>query len=219
MHLAASTVLASLALSLLAGSAAADTSAAATTTAAAAAPIAAAAGAPVAADTAADAPATGVHRTAADGPEHVVLTNLFMMPFGVFNVEYERAFGERWSAAAAVTAIYSNGTPFDASVRSRGFGGNLGARYYVTGSAPQGLFASAFVRAFYVSLEESGGMAEGVAVGGGAMLGYAHVFWDRLHLSAAAGAHVLWGDAAGTHLMPTGRAIDPELRLAAGVAF
>jgi hypothetical protein len=197
MHLAASTVLASLALSLLAGSAAADAPAA---------------------DTAADAPAV-VHRTAEGGPEHVVLTNLFMMPFGVFNVEYERALGERWSAAAAVTAIYTNGTPFDASVRSRGFGANLGARYYVTGSAPQGLFAAAFVRAFYVSLEEERGMAEGPAVGGGAMLGYAHVFWSRLHVSAAAGAHVLWGDAAGTHLMPTGRAIDPELRLAVGVAF
>jgi hypothetical protein len=166
-----------------------------------------------------DAPATAIRRGADEAPDNVVLANLFVMPFGVYNVEYERALGDRWSVTAGLTGFYANGTPFDASIRSRGLGGNLGARYYVTGAAPQGLFAAAFLRAFYVSLEAEGGMEEGPTAGGGAMVGYAHLFWKRLHVSAAAGAHVIWGDAAGTHLMPTGRAIDPELRLALGVAF
>jgi hypothetical protein len=170
----------------------------------------------LAADAAAD---TRVERTAAPAPDNVVLANLFVMPFGVYSVEYERTLGERWGVTAGVTGFYANGTPFDASIRSRGLGGNLGARYYLTGTAPQGLFAAAFLRAFHVSLEAADGMAEGPAVGGGAMVGYAHVFWQRLHVSAAAGAHVLWGDAAGTHLMPSGRTLDPELRLAVGVAF
>lgn len=160
-----------------------------------------------------------VHRTAEAAPDNVVLANLFVMPFGVYNVEYERALGDRWAVTAGLTGFYANGTPFDASVRSRGFGGSLGARYYVTGAAPRGLFAAAFARAFRNSLESSEGMAEGPAAGVGAMVGYAHVFWRRLHVSAAAGAHVLWGEVAGTHLMQSGRAIDPEMRLALGVAF
>ena len=170
-------------------------------------------------DAAADAVDAEVHRRADDAPRNVVLGNLFMLPFGIYNVEYERALDARWSVAGAVTGIYANGTLFDASVRSRGFGGNVGARYYLTGTAPQGLFAAAFVRAFYVSLRAADGMDEGTTVGGGAMLGYAHVLWNRVHVSAAAGAHALRGDVAGTHLMPSGYAIDPELRLALGVAF
>ena len=162
----------------------------------------------------------GIHRAAAEPPsKNVVLANLFVMPFGVYNVEYERTLGDRWAATAGVTAFYANGTPFDASVRSRGLGGGVGARYYFTGTAPQGLFAAGFLRAFRVSLEAEDGMAEGNTAGGGAMVGYAHVFWRRLHVSGAAGAHVLWGDVAGTHLMPSGRTIDPEMRLAVGVAF
>ncbi len=160
-----------------------------------------------------------VHRTADAAADNVVLANLFVIPFGVYNVEYERALGDRWSVTAGLTGFYANGTPFDSSVRSRGLGGNLGARYFFTGAAPRGLFAAAFLRAFHVSLEASDGMAEGPAAGGGAMVGYAHVLWRHLHVSAAAGAHVLWGDAAGTHLMKSGRAIDPEMRLAVGVAF
>lgn len=167
----------------------------------------------------ADADAGVVHRQADEAPENAVVANLFMLPFGIYNVEYEHALGARWSVTGAVTGFYANGTLFDSSVRSRGLGGGLGARYYFTGAAPQGLFAAAFARAFYASLQASDGMDEGATAGGGAMLGYAHVFWRRLHVSAAAGAHVLWGDVAGTHLMPKGYAIDPEVRLGLGVAF
>ncbi len=170
-------------------------------------------------DASADADAGAVHRQADAAPENAVGANLFMLPFGVYNFEYERALGARWSVTGAVTGIYANGTLFDSSVRSRGAGANLGARYYFTGAAPQGLFAAAFARAFYASLQTSDGMDEGTTAGGGAMLGYAHVFWGRMHVQAAAGAHVLWGDVAGTHLMPKGYAIDPEMRLGLGVAF
>ena len=170
-------------------------------------------------DADADADAGAVHRQADAAPKNAVAGNLFMLAFGVYNVEYERALDARWSVTGAVTGIYANGTLFDASVRSRGAGANLGARYYFTGTAPQGLFAAAFARAFYVSLQAADGMDEGATAGGGAMVGYAHVFWRRLHVQAAAGAHVLWGDVAGTHLMPKGYAIDPEMRLGLGVAF
>jgi hypothetical protein len=151
--------------------------------------------------------------------DNVVLTNVFLYPFGVFNVEYERAVSDRWAIAGGFTGFYSNGTPFDSSLRSRGFGGGVGARYYFTGAAPSGLFASAFLRGFYASIEETAGMDSDFVVGGGAMAGYAHVFMRRLHVSAAAGAHVLWGDVAGTHLAPTGRTLDPEVRVSLGVAF
>lgn len=169
--------------------------------------------------TASPAAAEEVHATAEPGAKNVVLTNVFLYPFGVFNVEYERLVAPRIGIAGGVTGFYSNGTPFASDLRSRGAGLNLGMRYYLLGEAPAGLFAAAFARAFYISVTEDEGMAEGTTVGGGAMVGYAHVFFDRLHVSAAAGAHVLWGDAAGTHLMPSGSTIDPEVRVALGVAF
>ena len=159
-----------------------------------------------------------VHHTA-ERSDNVVLTNLFMYAFGIFNFEYERAVGDRISVAGGVTAMYSNGTPFDSSLRSRGGGVNAGVRYYLTGRAPRGLYVSGFARAFRASIEEGDGMETGNAVGAGAMIGYAHTLWNRLHLSAAGGAHVLVGDVAGTHLMPSGRTLDPELRLAVGVTF
>ena len=62
-----------------------------------------------------------VHHTA-ERSDNVVLTNLFMYAFGIFNFEYERAVGDRISVAGGVTAMYSNGTPFDSSLRSRGGG-------------------------------------------------------------------------------------------------
>lgn len=159
-----------------------------------------------------------VQRTANSG-DNVVLTNLFMYAFGIFNFEYERAVTDRIGVAAGVTAIYSNGTPFDSSLRSRGAGVNAGVRYYLTGRAPQGLYVAGFARAFRASIEESGEMDSGNAIGAGAMVGYAHTFWGRLHVSGAGGAHVLVGDVAGTHLMPSGRTLDPELRVAVGVTF
>jgi hypothetical protein len=156
----------------------------------------------------------------ADSPrENVILTNVFLYPFGVFNVEYERVLDERWGVTGAVTGFFANGTLFDSSVRSRGFGVGFGGRYYLTGAAPTGVFLAAFLRAFHVDLETSNGNASGFAAGAGAMLGVAHVLWRTLHVSAGGGAHVLVGDVAGTHLMPDGWTIDPEVRLALGVAF
>jgi Protein of unknown function (DUF3575) len=68
-----------------------------------------------------------------------------------FQLEYERAFGERWSAFASPIAFHhAHWYPFAPSPdhTANGIGLDFGGRYFFLGSAPEGAFIGPFLSAY-----------------------------------------------------------------------
>lgn len=131
-------------------------------------------------------------------------------------IEYERVLGAPATIYISPQAVYgSAGSAWVLSV-----GGNLGMRFFVLGTAPNGLFIGPEVSANFQRSHQAGVYRRAFGVGIGAGVGWSLVFFERFALSV--------GFAAQYRSVPDIESPEPETvvtsftalpRLAFGVAF
>lgn len=138
---------------------------------------------------------------------------------GTFNLEYEQALASFVSLYGGVNYLGMRGILPAGYDRALVIGPEVGARFYLIGNAPAGLWLGPYVGAAYVSNTAGGVTQSSFGWGLGAMAGINLVLFKHLMLSAGAGTG--WVDHSSS---PNGVRVGlygfvPRLRIAAGVAF
>lgn len=149
-------------------------------------------------------------------PANVVAVNVLANLGGAYSIEYERVLSPALSLFVEPTYFQIGPNPGFGSLGIAGPGLVVGARWYPFGAAPAGLFVAPEVYATYIdSLGLEGGPQAGA--GGGAVVGWNFVLFDRLVLSPGVGATV---NVLGYNLSgQTGIGWLPVIRANVGVAF
>ncbi len=136
-----------------------------------------------------------------------------------FAVEYERAVHQQVSLfvgpALVAGVVNAGGTTVKNEI---GVGSTLGARFFVRGRAPEGLFIGPILYLGYSHVSERGQTATGLRLSSGAMLGYTTVFFDILVISLGVGASYLNVTQVADGSDVPGP-VETNLRFALGVAF
>lgn len=156
----------------------------------------------------------------ADGVESTVTVNPIDLVNGSVNFEIESAIASRVSLYGGVTFLVWEGV-FNERDGDGYFaiGPELGARLFLLGDAPVGLWVGPFAGLAYVSVEDSGRTAEALGAYAGGMAGVTVVMLDAIALSGGIG--VGYHDLTATiddEVYGTIGAV-PRFRLALGVAF
>jgi|CXWL01.1.fsa_nt_gi hypothetical protein len=138
---------------------------------------------------------------------------------GTFNLEYEQAMASFASFYVGVNYLGMRGILPAGYERALVVGPEVGARFYLLGSAPAGLWLGPYLGAAYVSNTAGGVTQSSLGWGLGAMAGFNLVLFRHLMLSLGAGTG--WIDNSSS---PAGYRVGlygfvPRLRLAAGIAF
>ncbi len=108
---------------------------------------------------------------------------------GTFNVEYERAVAPMVSVFVGPELQFSQGVLASASnMEVFGFGVSAGARFYLFGDAPRGMFLSPEVSAAWVSAKTSSAEGSGSGFGVAALVGYQWLIADHFAISLGIGA-------------------------------
>jgi hypothetical protein len=133
-------------------------------------------------------------------------------------VEYERAVLPEMSVFVG-PALFVGFASTDNVVRSElGFGGALGARFFITGVAPEGLFVGPVLNLGYSRTRVGAEITSGLRLSTGAMVGYTWIFFNVFDLSLGAGANYV--NVTSLHDAPQApRPFEASYRLALGVAF
>jgi hypothetical protein len=135
-----------------------------------------------------------------------------------FALEYERAINPTTSLFIG-PALFAGFTSFGPEqAQELGIGAMVGARFFLTGEAPEGLFAGPSLSLGYASASSGGDRRSAMRVSSGAMLGYTWIFFRTFDLSLGAGANYV----NVTNQLGGGRVPGPleaTLRVAMGVAF
>ena len=141
-------------------------------------------------------------------PKNTVTTNPLGMALGIFNLEYERAVYDRVS-------IYGGPSYFGLGVDDTSidaFGIDAGARFFVSGQAPEGFFLSPGVGVAHVSATGSDSVIGWTA---SALFGYTWLFDRAFALSLGFG-----GSYFNMKVEESGiRGFMPSLRASIGAAF
>lgn len=149
----------------------------------------------------------------ADDPDATFTVNPFDLSAGIINFEYEGALGPFLSLHMGLDFLV-----FDDDVMA--VGPRMGARLFLFGGAPGGLWAGPFGGVAYVRGDNAAG-EEGQDIGAyaGGMVGYTLIPFDILVLSAGAGLayHELDVQTDGGEVGLDG--VHPRFRLAIGLAF
>ena len=138
-----------------------------------------------------------------------------------FAVEYERAVHPKVSVFVG-PALFASYNKSGTHTRSElGFGGTVGARFFVTGLAPEGLFVGPLLTLGYSTVRDTGdtdNTSHGLRITSGAMVGYTWIFGQVFDLSLGAGANYV---NASTSVAggPAPSPVEASLRGAIGVAF
>jgi hypothetical protein len=137
---------------------------------------------------------------------------------GTANIEYERALSTWISLYGGINFLYFGGVlRLDTPTRFA-IGPELGARLYVIGNAPSGLWLGPYVNTAYVSNYSGGSNYGSLGLGAGAMAGFNLVLG---HFMGSLGAGVGYFDnsttASGTRIGQYG--VTPRFRLSLGVSF
>lgn len=146
---------------------------------------------------------------ASSAHRNVVSLNTVVLGRGQFAIEYERAVFSRLSLFVSPQPVVL----FTGDEVEWGFLGELGARVFLLGEAPAGLFVAPELLLAYSRQAASGVVTAELKVGYGAMLGLTLVFFERLVLSGGLGVQYLALDNAA------GRPLKALPRLAVGFAF
>lgn len=142
-------------------------------------------------------------------PRNALSINPLNAYFGFFHVEYERAISDGIGLYVAPYR-YEHGGGGGLTYGIRGWGLTAGARAYVFGTAPTGVF---------VGLEGNGSFLETRSWGGGAALwAGASGALGPVYLSAGVGAWASY-DSANPLLSRNTLGVSPVLRLNIGAAF
>lgn len=146
---------------------------------------------------------------ASSAHRNVVALNTVVLGRGQVAIEYERAVFSRLSLFVSPQPVVL----FTGDEVEWGFLGELGARVFLVGEAPAGLFIAPELLLAYSRQAASGVVTAELKVGYGAMLGLTLVFWERLVLSGGLGVQYLALENA------PGRPLKALPRLAVGFAF
>lgn len=135
-----------------------------------------------------------------------------------FAVEYERAVHPKVSVFVGPAMFAAYGRAGNVTNTELGFGGTVGARFFVAGMAPEGLFVGPLLTIGYSSYRNAGVSSHGLRLTSGAMVGYTWIFGQVFDLSLGAGANYVNASttlAGGAAPNP----VEASLRAAIGVAF
>jgi hypothetical protein len=150
------------------------------------------------------------------GARNTLTLNPLALQHQRLGLEYERALGSVMSLYLAPQVAYGSA----GGLWRLSTAGTLGARFFVLGSAPSGIFFGPEVGAVYERARLASGMRSGLGLGFGASVGWTLVFFDRFVLSV--------GFAAQFRSVPDIDAPEPDAirvefgplpRFAFGVAF
>lgn len=137
---------------------------------------------------------------------------------GTANIEYERALTTWASLYGGLNFLYFGGVLRLNTTTRFAVGPELGARLYLIGNAPAGLWLGPYVNAGYVTNFDGGSSYGSLGLGAGAMAGFNLVLG---HFIGSLGAGVGYFDNSAR--VGEGRigqyGVTPRLRLAVGVAF
>ena len=135
-----------------------------------------------------------------------------------FAVEYERAVHPKVSVFVGPAMFAAYNRVGNVTNTELGFGGTVGARFFVAGLAPEGLFVGPLLTIGYSNMTNAGISSHGLRITSGAMVGYTWIFGDVFDLSLGAGANYVNASttlAGGSAPSP----VEASLRAAIGVAF
>lgn len=153
-----------------------------------------------------------------EGPKNTITANPFLLLFGAFNFEYERAVSPRlsWYVAPSYWSYSVSAGSGEASSSAYGLGGGL--RYFLTGTAPEGFFVSPGVSLAYATTDFGTG-ADAFGYDISAVGGYTWIFGGVFDLSLGLGVayREMEVKAGGMEIGQSG--IVPTGRLALGAAF
>ena len=173
------------------------------------------------------APANPMAATSSVAPKNTITINPLPLVIGMVSMEYERATSESLSLYVAPSYwSLSLGTDADEfSVFAYGLG--LGARYFMTGVAPEGFWVAPGVELAFAGAEYRGAEGSGIGYGIGAQLGYTWLIGNVFDISLGIGANytdseveVEYEEAGVERTRIDGNAgVYPSLRFALGAAF
>lgn len=144
---------------------------------------------------------------------------------GVVYVAYERAVHPYVSVFVGPQIQFGRGLFYRGNDDDDLFGAGIeaGARVYVSGEAPIGIFLSPQLEVSYVSLRRGYASGSGVGFGGAALIGYQRIFAQRFVVSAGIG--VRYQSLSATVTAPGSSStahvagFSPAVHGALGVAF
>lgn len=139
-------------------------------------------------------------------PKNTITFDALGMGLGVFGLEYERAVTDRIS-------LYGGPRYLDRRIdriRTEGFGIDAGARFFVSGQAPEGLFLSPGIGLYLPARGD-----ELLGWSATALLGHTWLIHRSFHVSLGFGALLYDMDVDGVET----RAIMPTGRISIGAAF
>lgn len=135
-----------------------------------------------------------------------------------FAVEYERAVDPKVTIFVGPAAFVAYSTANGVDRSELGLGGTIGARFFVSGLAPEGLFVGPLLTASYSTVREGAERRHGMRITSGAMIGYTWIFANAFDLSLGAGANYVNATRSQDGASPPGP-VEASLRAAVGVAF
>ncbi len=145
---------------------------------------------------------------------------------GTIRFEYEHALAPFLALHVTAGALLFDGVgvdiPDDYSFYA--ITGGLGARFFMTGHAPEGFWVGPRAQLAYARVENDGASGSGIGYSAGGEIGYTFLFGDAFVLSAGGGVAYIDIDAEATSSSgSTAKAgtsgVTPTLRLNLGFAF
>lgn len=121
------------------------------------------------------------------GSRNTITVNPFALQHQRLGVEYELAIGKVFSLYVAPQVAY--GATQSSWILSAG--GSLGARFFLLGAAPNGIFFGPEIAGTFERIVENGTSRRGYGLGLGAGVGWTLVFFDRFVLSVGFAAQYL----------------------------
>ena len=111
-----------------------------------------------------------------DDYSHTITVNPFQLLFGVLNAEYEHAFTSNMSFYIGPTIWAWNGLYSRSGENVRGFGGNVGVRFFLIGRAPEGLWLAPDFGLYAVHAFNSSASTTGLGYSISGLVGYTFLF-------------------------------------------
>ena len=164
---------------------------------------------------------------ASSSPKNTLTINPLPLVLGMVALEYERATSENLSLYVAPSYWSLSFGSGDDEFGFASYGLGIGARYFMSGVAPEGFWVAPGIDIGFASAEWRGVEGSGVGFGIGAQLGYTWILGDVFDISLGLGAQYASNevevevDEAGIKETQTNgySGVSPTLRFAIGAAF
>lgn len=160
----------------------------------------------------------GVAAEASGGTSNAITVSPLDLFTGTFNLEYERAVASSLGIYGGVNFLYFDGVLRPGAGTVFAVGPEIGARLYLIGDAPAGLWLGPYLNGAYVRNVSGGVASSSFGYGAGGMAGFNLVL---SHFVASVGAGLGYLDYSSSVLgQRVGQfGLTGRLRLAIGVAF